>query len=183
MTCLRMLACLVAILVSLSASADQNDPHLAELFKRLQAAPDALTAAPVEAEIWQRWTSSDNPRYQQLMELGINQLGIGDLQPALATFNNLVQLAPDFAEAWNKRATVQYLLHNYAAAELDIVQTLKLEPLHFGALSGRALVKLAQHDYEGARTAYQAVLAIYPAMTGIQQNLLELDRFLQRQLI
>ena len=118
-----------------------------------------------------------------LMDRGINQINSGNLQAALATYTELVKLAPDFAEAWNKRATVYYLLENYDASEKDIQKTLQLEPFHFGALSGRGLVKLGQRDFVGARNAYHAVLEVYPAMEGIKREIEQLDELLKQRSI
>jgi tetratricopeptide (TPR) repeat protein len=174
---------LVAALSLVAAHADQNDPQLDGLFGQLQKAPNAEAAAPLEGRIWQLWTEHANPACNELMLRGISQLNVGELKAALATFSKLIELAPEFAEAWNKRATVQYLLQNYAASELDIQQTLVLEPFHFGALSGRALVKIGQMDYEGARNALHATLEVHPTMSGARENLAELDAYLRKQSI
>jgi Flp pilus assembly protein TadD len=165
------------------AWADQHDPQLEKLFKRLHDAPDAVTAAAVEQTIWQLWLQHPDPRSRQLMQQGMGQLNAGELTAALATYNQLVKIAPDYAEAWNKRATVQYLLHDFAASELDIRQTLQLEPYHFGALSGRGLIKLAQRDFAGARTAFNAALEVYPQSISAKNNLEELEAFLRRKSI
>ncbi|HTQ98757.1 MAG TPA: hypothetical protein VMH83_02160 [Candidatus Acidoferrum sp.] len=174
---------LLALLYGMQAGADQNDPRLSDLFRQLHDASDPAAAAPIEDAIWRIWLHHDDPHAQQLMMRGVGQLNAGDLPAALATFTELVKLTPDFAEAWNKRATVYYLMENYAASERDIQQTLKLEPLHFGALSGRGLVKLGQRDLIGARNAFNAVLEVYPAMTGVQRDLDQLNQLLKRNSI
>lgn len=87
--------------------------------------------------------------------------------------------APDFAEGWNKRATVQYLLGNQQASEADIDATLALEPFHFGALSGLGLVRMAQGEYFRARSAFLAALEVYPAMLSVKQNLQALEQMLE----
>ena len=178
---LVVLACCMA--TGPQARADQHDPQLEPLFKRLHAAPDAATAAVVEQSIWQLWLQHTDPKCRQLMQQGIGQLNTGELAAALATYNQLVKLAPDYAEAWNKRATVQYLLHDFAASELDIQQTLQLEPFHFGALSGRGLVKLAQRDYKGALAAFSATLEVYPQSISARNSVEELEIFLRRKSI
>jgi tetratricopeptide (TPR) repeat protein len=169
--------------ISQFAWADQHDAKLEKLFKLLHDAPNAGTAASVEASIWQLWLQHDDPKCQQLMQQGIAELNHGSLNAALTTYSQLIKIAPDYAEAWNKRATVYYLLENFAASELDIQQTLKLEPFHFGALSGRGLVKLAQRDYLGARTAFNATLEVYPQSEAAKYSLEELDTFLQNKSI
>ncbi|MEY3660333.1 MAG: hypothetical protein RLZZ169_1158 [Pseudomonadota bacterium] len=172
---------LLWLLTAASLRADQQDPALEGLFDRLRRAEDAAAAAPLEAEIWQRWSSHSDPSLQSAMLQGIRLMNAGDLPAALALYSRLVMDAPDFAEAWNKRATVQYLLGNYAASELDIRRTLELEPFHFGALSGRGLVFVAQGNYEQAREALNAALEVHPTMDAVAANLRELEALLRQR--
>lgn len=173
------------LLVSLSGPllADQNDERLDALFAQLKAADDAATALPLEASIWALWLEHPDATVQSLMQRGVTQMNVGDLRGALATFDRMVQLAPDYAEAWNKRATVHYLLGNHKASEADIDATLKLEPFHFGALSGLGLVCMAQGEYFRARRALLAALEVYPTMTGVKANLEALDQLLRESAI
>jgi len=172
-----------ALLVMPIARADQQDPQLEELFDKLQHTTEYAQAARLEARIWQLWVQHPDPQPARLMMQGIEQINRDDLQGALATYDRLVQLTPDFAEAWNKRATVYYLLGNYPASQADIDKTLALEPFHFGALSGRALVHLAQQEYFQARSAFHACLEIYPAMPGVNANLQLLETMLEQRAI
>jgi Flp pilus assembly protein TadD len=165
------------------AQADQNDPQLEALFEQLHQATSPAVASPLEAKIWQRWVSHDNPAFQNLMLQGIGQMNSGDLQIALTTYNQLIAQAPDYAEAWNKRATIYFLLGNFAASDADISKTLALEPFHFGALSGRGLVYSAMRKYEQARTALHAALEVHPNMVGVKANLAELDELLLKRSI
>ena len=174
---------LATILSTTAVMADQNDPRLESLFEQLQAAPDAVTAAPVEELIWQIWLQHDDASVERLMQAGIDQMNEGQLNGALAMFTQLIEQAPDYAEGWNKRATLYYLMGDYARSELDIQQTLALEPFHFGALSGRGLVKMGQRDYEGARRAMLSALEVHPNMEAVKSNVQELDDFLRRRSI
>lgn len=171
------------LLTTAPAHADQHDPALEGLFEQLKKATDATAAVPIEAEIWQRWTRHSDPATQARMLLGIQQMNAGDLAGSLSTYDSLIESVPDYAEAWNKRATVQYLLGNYAASELDIRKTLELEPFHFGALSGRGLVYAAQGKYEQAREALHAALEVHPTMEAVKANLQELDELLRKRTI
>ena|SRR3989338_7736431 len=163
--------------------ADQNDARLDALFQQLQQAENATQALPLEARIWDIWVEHDNAQLQQLMLKGMAQMGADDLRGALATYTQLIESAPEYAEAWNKRATIYYLLGDYKASEADIDATLKLEPYHFGALSGLGLVCIAQNEYLRARTAFSAALEVYPAMDGVKANLQALEQMLRNSAI
>jgi tetratricopeptide (TPR) repeat protein len=89
----------------------------------------------------------------------------------LGHFNQLTEIEPEFAEGWNKRATVLYLMGRFKESEEDILRTLKLEPRHFGALSGQGLIRMALEDWSGAITVLEAGLRIHPHMSGVIRNL------------
>jgi tetratricopeptide (TPR) repeat protein len=163
--------------------ADQNAPELDDLFTALRRAHDPVTAAPIEAQIWDLWIQHEDPAANRLMVRGLQQESANDLNAAVATFTQLIELKPDFAEAWNRRATLNYLLGNYAKSKADIDQVLKLEPYHFGALSGLGLVYLAQGNYFEARRAFEAALEVNPSMEGVKENLRQLDQLLEKQTI
>jgi len=152
------------------AQADQKDGRLDSLFLRLQEAPAPAVAQRVEGEIWRIWLQSDDGAVQGLMHAGIDALSRGDYRHALTKFDQMVLIAPDFAEGWNKRATVHYLLGNYAQSLGDIAKTLDLEPRHFGALSGEGLVYMALEDERRALKAFEAALAIHPNLTSAASN-------------
>ena len=182
--------CLPAVVLSLAllcagapAVADQDDPRLDTLFAQLKEAPDAFAAAPLEQEIWQIWITHADPAFQARMYDGIRTMNANRLPQALGIFDQLVEQAPGWAEAWNKRATLHYLLGNHEASLADIEQVLRREPLHFGALSGMGLVHLAQGKYLEAHRAFQILLEVYPAMPGIRETLAELDERMGRRSI
>lgn len=161
------------------ALADQNDERLNDLFLELKEAENAIQALPIEQQIWRIWYEHENPEYERMLLRGEEQMNSNRAQAALETFSRLIELAPDWAEAWNRRATLHYLLGNYAESEADIVETLKLEPYHFGALSGRGLVYMEQREFFQARNAFNAALEVYPAMVGPKENLRALDEYLR----
>ncbi len=160
------------------AAADQNDPRLEALFAQLKAAPDARVAREFEAAIWGIWTRNDDEVIGLLMRQGLDAMARRDNRAALGKFDQIVKIAPDFAEGWNKRATVHYLLGNYAESLDDIAATLKLEPRHFGALSGRGLVLLQLDEPKGALESFESALEVHPKMIGASRN----AEFLRREL-
>ncbi len=151
--------------------ADQTDQRLAALFSRLQITDDADDAAAVTNLIWAIWHQSDDDRINDLMRRGLAQMSTRDYADAVATFSKIIDLDAGFAEGWNKRATVHYLMGDYGASVKDIDRTLELEPRHFGALSGLGLIMVAMENEEAAIAAFEATLAVHPFAAGAQQNL------------
>jgi len=163
-------AVLVALCLATPLRADQNDARLKDLFHRLLEAPGPGEAQAVEGMIWRIWYESDDGAVRGLMEQGVDSLSRGDYRHALTKFDQMVAIAPDFAEGWNKRATVHYLLGNYEESLADIVKTLELEPRHFGALSGRGLIYVKLEDEKRALEAFEDALAIHPNLTSAAIN-------------
>jgi len=152
------------------AVADQRDPRLEVLFDQLKQAPAVEAARLVEASIWMIWGQSDDGAVRILLDQGVAAMGRNDLRGALGKFEQIVAIAPDFAEGWNKRATVYYLLGNYQKSLDDIAKTLELEPRHFGALSGRGLVYSQMGEENLALDSFEAALDVYPLAPGALQN-------------
>jgi tetratricopeptide (TPR) repeat protein len=144
----------------------QDDARLDGLFTRLKAATRLAEARAVEGAIWRIWLKSGDAANDRIMARGVAAMAARDYAVALTSFNRLVDIAPDFAEAWNKRATVHYLMGNFRASVADIQRTVILEPRHFGALSGLGLVQLALGNEEQALAAFEAALKIYPLLPG-----------------
>ena len=161
-----------------AAVADQSDGRLDGLFSRLQAAGPS-EALQVEGEIWQIWTQSDDGAVRGLRRDGLAAMQRGDYRHALAKFDQMVIIAPGFAEGWNKRATVHYLLGNYGQSLSDIAKALELEPRHFGALSGRGLVYVKLEDERRALDAFEAALAVHPHLAGAATNAEQLRKILR----
>ena len=151
--------------------ADQNDPRLELLFKNLKTSLSAQKASFIEINIWKIWMEHRNPKAQSSMFLGVEAMNNQQLGKALAHFSLLTEIEPNFAEGWNKRATVFYLMGRFKESENNILRTLKLEPRHFGALSGQGLIRMALGDWSGAITALEAGLTVHPHMSGVKRNL------------
>lgn len=169
---------LLTCFLSLPVGADQSDDRLDDLFRNLRDTKNAVQAAPLEYSIWEIWMEHEDPGAYNAMMRGVQQINSGNLNAALQTYTNLIQQYPDYAEAWNKRATIHYLLQNFDASDADITRVLQLEPFHFGALSGRGLVKIGQGKYLEARNAFNAALEVNPGMDSVRANLRALDEYL-----
>ena len=162
------------------AGADQTDPRLDELFAVLQTSDDPAALWSAHNEIWQRWIDNDDETLAALMQQGIELMDQQRLGEALKVFDDLVDLAPNYAEAWNKRATVHFLLGNLADSAADVDVTLDLEPRHFGALSGLGQIELARGNPEAALEAFEAALRVHPHLPGTREIIEQLRRRLGR---
>jgi tetratricopeptide (TPR) repeat protein len=180
MSLLKPALLLSTCLLSQTALADQDDPRLEALFKQLRETSNAVQAAPLEASIWEIWMEHGDSTAYNAMIRGIQQINSNNLPAALQTFTQLIEQYPDYAEAWNKRATIHYLMQNFEASEADISRTLQLEPFHFGALSGQGLVKMGQRKYLEARNAFNDALEVNPGMDSVRSNLQALDEYLKK---
>jgi len=151
-----------ALALSGPVQADQNDPRLDQLFEQLQASQSPASAQALERVIWDIWLNSEKNSINILMRQGVQAMQSGDFPTAYDNFSTIVELEPDFAEGWNKRATVLYLIGDLDASIEDVKRTLALEPRHFGALSGLGLINDALEDAEAALEAYEAALEVHP---------------------
>jgi tetratricopeptide (TPR) repeat protein len=171
MTRMAVFIMIALLMMGAMAEADQTDKRLDDLFQRLHATGSTTEARAIENAIWEIWGASDDEQVTRYMRAGSRQMADGDLRGALITFERVVEMAPKFAEGWNKRATVEYLMHNYDASARDIAETLKLEPRHFGALSGLGLVNIALGRTRAAITAFEMALAVHPHLEAAKENI------------
>ena len=159
------------MVVGFPVLADQRDERLPGLFDRLKASSSASEAKALEAVIWQIWSDGGDGETNTLMRRGVAAMAEDDQIQALAVFNEMVRRRPDFAEGWNKRATVYFLVGDFTSSVSDIEKTLELEPRHFGALTGTGLVLEREGFDDRAREVFLKVRTIYPLAPDIQKPL------------
>jgi tetratricopeptide (TPR) repeat protein len=164
-----LLAIHLALLAG-AASADQTDPRLGELFSQLQMASSSAKASQLEAKIWSIWSEAGNSDIDKVYQIGTQALALGDLTTALKIFDAIVAKAPNFAEGWNKRATIYFMMDRYEDSLADIDRTLELEPHHFGALAGLGLVNIKLDRDEAALDAFERVLKVSPQSDSAKAN-------------
>lgn len=165
-----LFAAAVASLAAM-ATAGQDDARLSRLFDRLKETGDPVEANVVESMIWRIWLQSGRDDVDGAMARGVRAMATGEFDAALGFFNRVIELAPTLAEGWNKRATLYYLMENYAASEKDVEKTLALEPRHFGALSGLGLIYMAIGDEARAIKAIERALAVHPHLGSMREAL------------
>ena len=156
--------------------AAQDDPRLDALFRQLHETLDDRLALRLQQEIWNVWLHSDDPELDALMRGGRVLMHRGDHAGAVTVFSRLIELAPDFAEAWNKRATVLYFMGRFDDSIADCMRVLELEPRHFGALSGLGLIHVALGNPETALYWYREALKQNPHMPAIREKVEDLAR-------
>ena len=145
-----------------SVKADQNDPRLNNLFKKLNKTENQQEISDIIKDIWDIWYEVDDPKVIEYFEKGIQAMRIRNYPLAVRFFNNLIEEDPNFAEAWNKRATVYFMMGDFDKSMQDIIKTLELEPRHFGALDGMGLIFIHQGQYQQAIDVYDKMLEIFP---------------------
>ncbi len=141
--------------------------ELEKFFTDLKNSKDLNEAISIEKNIWNLWNM--HPKNQFLtnkLELGTELMENGQHKYAYKIFSNIIFEDPNWSEAWNKRATVLFLMREYDLSLIDIEKTLNLEPRHFGALSGRAQIYIDLKDYQKALDNLIQTKEIYPLSKG-----------------
>ena len=152
------------------AIADQNDPRLNNLFKKLNETENQDEIRDLISDIWNIWYEVDDPKVIEYFEKGIQAMNIRNYPLAIRFFNNLIEEDPNFAEGWNKRATVHFMMGNFDESMQDIIKTLELEPRHFGALDGMGLIFIHQGQFQQAIDVYDKMLEIFPYSIKTQEK-------------
>jgi len=124
-----------------------------------------------EAAVWQVWMRSGDDRVDSLLKSGISRMNDGQMAPAVEDFTRVIELRPDFAEGWNKRATAYYLMGDYDQSLKDCDEVVKRNPHHFGALSGYGLIYVQRGELERALEYFERALDVNPNMPGVEQSI------------
>ncbi len=168
-------------LVPCLAKADQSDPRLDKLFFNLKVNADLGLSQQLTSEIWRIWSEHNKKEINDLFQDGENAMYKKEYETALEKFNKIVVLAPNFAEGWNKRATVYFLMGDYHASLVDIEKTLRLEPRHFGALSGQGQCYFELQKFQSALNAFEKALAVNPWLYDVYRNIEIMKKLLDQQ--
>ena len=184
----------ILVILSLSlfffsnANAEERNNKLDKLFTQLKNTKELSSAQVIEKEIWEIWSihPSDDRRGFRLTELltqGTRLMNMRELNKAHEVFTKIIAVENDWAEAWNKRATVLYLMKQYESSLADIKITLVLEPRHFGALSGQALNYIELNLYEKAIKSYKAAQRIYPIIDAAKKMIPQLKELIKDEAV
>jgi tetratricopeptide (TPR) repeat protein len=148
--------------------------RLDALFLDLKKAKSQAVAEGVANRIWESWNNSESDSINLLMKWSQDAMDGQKFPVALDFLDQVVVLKPAYAEGWNRRATLHFMMNNYAKSMADIDKTLQLEPRHFGALAGMGHIFLALERKELALRAYERALDVYPMMRAVQKQVGEI---------
>jgi tetratricopeptide (TPR) repeat protein len=137
------------------------------LFEALKAAPDEDIAKQVENRIWAIWLASGSDTADLLMSRVKAAIEAKDTALAIQLLGSIIEIKPDYIEAWNRRATLFFGLKDYGRAMADIREVLSREPRHFGALAGLGMILEELGDDKQALEIYRQALAVNPHMQKI----------------
>jgi tetratricopeptide (TPR) repeat protein len=152
-----------------------KEARLDQLFADLKRERNEKAAERIAGRIWGEWFQSGSASIDLMMQWSQKAMDDQKFDVALDFLDQVVILQPKYAEGWNRRATVHYMMKNFGKSMSDIDQTLQLEPRHFGALSGLAQIMAATGHKQSALEAWQKVLAIYPMMRSAQDQVATLS--------
>lgn len=171
----RIVAALGLLFLTCVLALAEDNAKLDDLFQRLLTA-EAGEAGRIEREIWIEWSKSGSPAEDLLLQRGKDAMELGDLPAAIEHFTAIIDHDPEFAEAWNARATAYYMAGEFGPSVADIGKVLTLNPRHFGALSGLAMILEDSGKPEKALEVYRAALAIHPHLQGATEAVERLEK-------
>ncbi len=149
---------------------------LDDLFARLKDDSTAQAGERIEQEILRRFARSGSPTADLLMSWAVNAMEKKNFPLALDVLDQIIVIRPDFAEAWNKRATVHFVMEDFGQSLFDIRQTLAIEPRHFGALAGFGMILQAMDRNKDAIDVYRRALEIDPRLDKVRESLEALEK-------
>ncbi len=166
----------IALTIPPVLQAGQEDPRLDELFAELQALDKRrdARAETLQGRIWLIWYQHEDPQVTEIMGTGLGALAGERYPEAVDAFTRVVELDPEYAEGWNRRATTYYLMDRFQDSLKDIERVLELEPRHFGAWAGRGLCLRELGRNEAAIDSLEQALEINPHLDHVYVEILRL---------
>jgi tetratricopeptide (TPR) repeat protein len=156
-------------------SKNDKGKKLNDLYSALKRSKSEVTARDIANNILETRLVSGSANVDLLMEWAQQAMNRSNFGAALDFLDQVVILKPDFAEGWNRRATLHFIMNDYSKSMLDIEKTLELDPKHYGALAGMGMIFLTLDNKEKALSAYQRALDVYPLMRDVQKTVGELE--------
>ena len=165
------------------SSQSSQENVLNNLFNQLEKVKNSKSAALIEKKIWSIWNEHPtNNKLTEKLEFGTELMQYGDYNFALRVFDNIIVTDPNWSEAWNKRATVYFLMSKFSNSLDDINKVLNIEPRHFGALSGQARIYIKLQKYEKAIKSIERALIFHPSFKS-GELIPEIERLIREESI
>jgi tetratricopeptide (TPR) repeat protein len=143
--------------------------------------PDRAVRGLAETALWAVWSRSGDADVDRLFDDGVAQMREGRLEASVETFSEIIRRRPEFAEAWNKRATAYYLLGEWRRSAADCDEVLTRNPEHFGALSGYGMIWLQLDEPARALERFEQALAVNPNLESVRDTIEALRALLRRE--
>ena len=168
------------LFLTFPVKSDQSDTRLPNLFQELYDSTNDSQINQITRKIWNIWHETNDIKIEADFYRGMESLRTRDFIMSIAFFTRVIEEKPNFAEAWNKRATVYYMMGDFDKSMYDINETLKLEPRHFGAMDGMGLIFMHLHQYEKAIKIYEQMLEIFPNNQTIKNKKKLMEKYLSK---
>ena len=179
----KIVTAIVIFFLSSVSFADDQERELDKLFLELKKNTPSKSSN-IEQQIWLLWsTHPSDEKLTSMLDEGSRLVQDQKLLRAISVFTEAIELDPSWAEAWNKRATVLYMIGEFQKSQNDIDKALELEKRHFGALAGQGLVNIQLQNYEKAIKSYQMAEEIYPAMKSPKLMIKQIEELIKKQSI
>ena len=143
--------------------------------------PDQDARDDAQQALWDIWARSGDREVDRLYRMGIEEMSVGQLDDAIATFSRIIELKPDFAEGWNKRATLYFLTGDLSKSLADCDQVIKRNPYHFGALAGYTQIYIRLERYDRALDYARRALAVNPNLDGMRRDVELLEHLIEER--
>ena len=179
----RILTIIILFFSTTTLIANERNLELDKLFIDLKK-NDPTLSKNIELKIWDLWsTHPTDDKLTSILNEGSRLMQDKDLFRAISVFTEVIEMDPTWAEAWNKRATVYYMIGEFEKSQNDIDKVLNLEKRHFGALAGQGLVNIQLKNYEKAILSYQMAEKIYPSMRSPKIMIKQIQDLIKRDSI
>lgn len=153
----------------------------ATLLVRALRDPDEDVRDLAQQAMWSIWGRSGDKEVDKLYQEGVQQMAGGELQQSIATFTRIIQLKPDFAEGWNKRATSYFIVGDLRRSLADCDEVMKRNPYHFGALSGYVQIYLRLEYYDRALEYSRRALEVNPNLDSVRSNMRVIEHLIEQR--
>lgn len=173
-----LLYLLIIVSAVVNSEEQSRNKQLDQLFSQLKQAKSEMEGRAVEVQIWELWVKPDNSELRVLMQKALDAIRWRDFDKAIQLLQQAIDIQPDYAEAWNQKATVYFLKQEYEKALIAVAKALEYEPRHFGALAGRGIIRLRQGRSALAIQNIKAAMKFHPFL---KERTIVPQQFLDKQ--